>query len=93
MVTVYHADGPDIVLTHYCVEGNQPRMRARAAGGSRFDFEFDGGGNIDPRRDRHMHSATLELLGDDEIRTVWTELDAAKPVLVVTSHLLRKPAR
>src|SRR6476619_2378476 len=93
MVTVYHADGPDIVLTHYCVEGNKPRMRARAAGGSRFDFEFDGGANIDPRRDRHMHSATLELLGDDEIRTVWTELDAAKPVLVVTSHLLRKPAR
>jgi hypothetical protein len=90
MVTVYHADGPDIVLTHYCVEGNQPRMRARAAGGSRFDFEFDGGGNIDPRRDRHMHSATLELLGADEIRTVWTELDAAQPVLVVTSHLLRK---
>ena len=93
MVTVYHADGPDIVLTHYCVEGNQPRMRARAAGGSRFDFEFDGGANIDPRRDRHMHSATLELLGDDEIRTVWTELDAANPVLVLTSHLLRKPAR
>ncbi len=90
MVTVYHADGPDIVLTHYCVEGNQPRMRARAAGGSRFDFEFDGGNNIDPRRDRHMHSATLELLGDDEIRTVWTELAEAKPVLVVTSHLLRK---
>ena len=33
MVTVYHADGPDLVLTHYCVEGNQPRMRAR--GGQR----------------------------------------------------------
>jgi hypothetical protein len=90
MVTVYHPDGPDIVLTHYCAEGNQPRMRARAAGGSRFDFEFDGGTNIDPRRDRHMHSATLELLGDDEIRTVWTELAEARPVLVVTSHLLRK---
>ncbi len=26
MVTVYHADGPDLVLTHYCMEGNQPRM-------------------------------------------------------------------
>jgi hypothetical protein len=90
MVTVYHADGPDLVLTHYCVEGNQPRMRARAAKGSRFDFEFDGGGTIDPRRDRHMHSATVELLGDDEIRTVWTELAEAQPVLVVKSHLVRK---
>jgi hypothetical protein len=90
MVTVYHADGPDLVLTHYCMEGNQPRMRARAAKGSRFDFEFDGGTNVDPRRDRHMHSATVELVGDDEIRTVWTELAEAKPALVVKSHLVRK---
>ena len=90
MVTVYHADGPDLVLTHYCMEGNQPRMRARKAGGSRFDFEFDGGTNIDPSCDRHMHSASLELIGDDEIRTEWTELALAKPVLVVKSHLVRK---
>ena len=80
----------DLVLTHYCMEGNQPRMRARNATGSRFDFQFDGGTNIDPRRDRHMHSASLELLGDDEIRTEWTELAEASPVLVVKSHLLRK---
>jgi hypothetical protein len=90
MVTVYYADGPDLVLTHYCMEGNQPRMRARAPSGSRFAFEFDGGANIDPGRDRHMHSATVELLGQDEIRTVWTELAEAKPVLVVKSHLVRK---
>ena len=90
MVTVYHADGNDLVLTHYCMEGNQPRMRARNASGPRFDFQFDGGTNIDPRRDRHMHSASLELLGDDEIRTEWTELAEASPVLVVKSHLLRK---
>ena len=28
MVTVYYSDGPDLVLTHYCMEGNLPRMRA-----------------------------------------------------------------
>ena len=89
MVTVYHADGPDLVLTHYCVEGNQPRMRAKNARGSRFDFAFDGGTNIDPQRDRHMHSASLDLLGADEIRSVWTELADGKPVLVVKSHLVR----
>src|SRR6185436_105793 len=47
--TVYHADGPDLVLTHFCMEGNQPRMRARGAQGSRFEFAYDGGTNIDPK--------------------------------------------
>ncbi|HEY3123338.1 MAG TPA: hypothetical protein VGK70_04675 [Thermoanaerobaculia bacterium] len=91
MVTVYHADGPDVVLTHYCMEGNQPHMRAKGASGSRFDFVFDGGTNIDPKRDRHMNSASLEFLGADEIRTVWTELADGKPVFVAKSHLVRKP--
>jgi len=90
MVTVYHADGPDLVLTHYCMEGNQPRMRARNASGSHFAFAYDGGTNIDPKRDRHMHSATLDLLGADEIASEWTELADGKPVLVVKSHLVRK---
>jgi hypothetical protein len=91
MVTVYHADGPDLVLTHYCMEGNQPRMRARSATGSRLDFVFDGGTNIDPKKDRYMNSASLEFLGADEIRTVWTELEAGKPVFVAKSYLVRKP--
>ena len=89
MVTVYHADGPDLVLTHYCTEGNQPRMRAKGAQGTRFDFAYDGGTNIDPKRDRHMHSASLALLSADEIRSEWTELADGKPVLVVKSHLVR----
>ena len=71
------------------MEGNQPRMRAKNAQGSHFDFAFDGGANIDPKRDRHMHSASLDLVGADEIRSVWTELADGKPVLVVKSHLVR----
>jgi len=78
------------VLTHYCMEGNQPRMRARNAKGPRFDFAYDGGTNIDARRDRHMHSAWLELLGADEIRNEWTEQAEGKTVLVVKSHLVRQ---
>jgi hypothetical protein len=90
MVTVYHVDGSDLVLTHFCMEGNQPRMRARGAKGTRLDFTYDGGTNIDPKRDRHMHSAWLEFLGADEIRSEWTELAEGKPVLVARSHLVRK---
>jgi hypothetical protein len=90
MVTVYHADGPDLVLTHYCMEGNQPRMRAKGAQGSRFDFAYDGGTNIDQSRDRHMHSATFDLVGADEIRSEWNEIAEGKTVFLARMHLVRK---
>ena len=91
MVTVYHADGPDLVLTHYCMEGNQPRMRAKNPTASRLDFAFDGGTGINPRKDRHMNSATIEFIGPDELRSVWTEIEAGKTVFTAKSHLVRKP--
>jgi hypothetical protein len=91
MVTVYHGDGEDVVLTHYCLEGNQPRMRARGAGaGDRIDFAFDGGTNIDPATSKHMHSASFRFLGPDEIESEWTEIERGQPVFVVKTRLQRK---
>jgi len=91
MVTVYHRDGEDVVLTHYCMEGNQPRMRARGNGaGERVEFAFDGGANIDPATSRHMHSASFRFLGPDLFESEWTELQGGEPVLVVKSRLARK---
>src|SRR5215831_13606332 len=28
MLSVYHLDGADLVMTHYCMLGNQPKMKA-----------------------------------------------------------------
>jgi len=90
MVTVYTAEGPDVVLTHYCMVGNQPRMRAKHPSGPRFEFAFDGGANVAPASDRHMHSAWVEFVGDNELRSEWTEHAAGKPALVVKLHLVRR---
>jgi hypothetical protein len=73
------------------MEGNQPRMRAKNAKGPRLDFAFDGGIGIDPKKDRHMNSASIEFVGRDELQTVWTEIEAGKPVFVAKSRLVRKP--
>src|SRR5438477_10450809 len=32
MLTVYHLDGGSLVLTHYCMLGNQPHMKSTGAG-------------------------------------------------------------
>ena len=87
MTTVYTADGQDVVLTHYCVLGNQPRMRAKTPAGGRYDFAFDGG--VQPATANHMHQAKVELVGADELRSEWTEHDGGKTKMVVAMHLLR----
>ncbi len=90
MLTVYTRDGDDLVLTHYCMSGNQPRMRATSPSGPKIEFAFEGGDNIaDPARDRHMHSAWLEIVGPDELRSQWTEHADGEPVLVVGMHTRR----
>jgi hypothetical protein len=90
MVTVYHAEGDDLVLNHYCINANQPRMRARNATLPRVAFEFEGGPNVDPARGRHMHSAVFEFVGPDEIKNAWTEHADGKPAFTVQSHLVRR---
>jgi hypothetical protein len=90
MVTVYHAEGSDLVLNHYCINANQPRMRARNAALPRVAFEFEGGPNVDPTRGRHMHSAVFEFVGPDEIKNAWTEHADGKPAFTVESHLVRR---
>jgi hypothetical protein len=68
MVSIYTLDGPDLVMTHYCVLGNQPRMKADPKSpANEIRFQFAGGSNLDPKKDKHMHAATLTIVDDDHI--------------------------
>jgi hypothetical protein len=68
MVSVYTPEGDGVLLTHYCVLGNQPKMKATPkAGDKELKFEFIGGGNLDVKKDRHMHSAVLTIVDADHI--------------------------
>ena len=71
MVTTYHLDGNELVLTHFCTSANQPRMRSKGLEGNTLAFDFDGGANIDPARTAHMHSAKIDFISADEIRGTW----------------------
>ena len=68
MVSVYHRDGADLVMTHYCCLGNQPRMKADPnSPPNQIRFLFAGGTNLDPAKDMHMHEGTLTFIDDDHI--------------------------
>ena len=91
MVTVYHRDGERLVLTHYCTAGNQPRMRfEKSATPGEIAFAFDGGTNLKPERDGHMHQALIRVVDDDHIVSEWTYYAEGKPGSTAKFRLERK---
>lgn len=92
MINMYHLDGDDLVVTHYCAGGNQPRMRlnTEASSADRLVFEFDGGTNLDASVDHYIHDATLTFESDDALDSVWTAHGGGEPIGVMHFHLKRQ---
>jgi len=89
MITMYHADGDALALTHYCVIGNQPRMKAsKDQKPGSIKFEGDGGSNMKPE-DKHMHAMTLTFVDADHIRQDWAMYEGGKEQAVHTINLTR----
>jgi len=72
MLTVYYLDGDRLLLTHYCMAGNQPRMQARAFNPEtgEVDFEFLDATNLTPGAG-HMHNAKIRVPGNDRLSAEW----------------------
>jgi hypothetical protein len=80
MVSIYHRDGADLVMTHYCALGNQPRMKADPKSPTnQIRFLFAGGTNLDPAKDKHMHEGTITFVDDDHIEWTGVCWDGGKP--------------
>jgi hypothetical protein len=80
MVSISHLDKGDLVMTHYCVLGNQPRMKADpAAPKNQIRWVFAGGTNLDPSKDTHMHSATITFVDEDHIEIAGEAWADGKP--------------
>ena len=91
MINMYHLDGDDLVLTHYCAGGNQPRMRLdlAASDDDRLVFDFDGGTNL-AAGDHHIHDATLTFDGADRLDSLWTAYAGEEQIGVMRFHLSRQ---
>jgi hypothetical protein len=69
MFSVYHLDGDDLRMTHYCDLGNQPHLKLdrTASRPDHFVFIFDGGTNLDPGKDNHIHGLTMSFQKDGTV--------------------------
>jgi hypothetical protein len=91
MVTVIHPDGDALLLTHYCMLGNQPHMKATPkAGDSTVAFEFVKATNLKSDKDMHMHSATFTFVDKDTLRTEWSLYKDGKEMGKAVVELKRK---
>ncbi len=78
MVTVYHMDGSDLMLTHYCMLGNQPRLKAVSAKETKkLMFKSVGGTNM-KMDDMHMGQAIITLTDDDHYEADWCSCSSGK---------------
>jgi len=92
MRSVYHMDGSDLVMTHYCALGNQPRMKlaAKASKPDELVFDFVGGTNFDPAKDAHIHGGKIRLVDADRIEAEWAFYQGSKPADVNRLFVARK---
>jgi len=68
MTSVYHLDGADLRMTHFCVQ-NQPRLKASHIDVAKgiLDFDFVDVTNLPSPNAPHVYKAELRLLAADHI--------------------------
>ena len=75
-LTLYHRDGPALLATHYCPQGNQPRLALAGRDANRLHFAFRDATDLDPATESHQHDLWFDLTNPD--RPVRGEIYAGK---------------
>jgi|SRR6516162_3852812 hypothetical protein len=69
MTSVYHLDGPDLRMTHFCGAQNQPRLKARRIDldHGAIDFEFVDATNLRSPDAPHVHGLEIRLIDPNHL--------------------------
>ncbi|MEW6127966.1 MAG: hypothetical protein AB1757_13080 [Acidobacteriota bacterium] len=74
MMTMFYLDQGRLMLTHYCVAKNQPRLVASSfdEDGKTISFTFLDATNLPSRDNGHMDKAVFKFIDENTITTQWT---------------------
>jgi hypothetical protein len=91
MVSVYHLDGKELRMTHYCAAGNQPRVKLDRVHSTPDEliFVFDGGTNLDPEKDMHIHGVKIKFEKDGHVKSAWDGYAGGKKASTTTFDMTR----
>ena len=90
MATLFHRDGPAVVMTHYCVAGNQPHLKATDFDGREAAFDFVRATNLRTPEAGHMHRVRYQFLDADHFESQWTWRQNGKEQWLETIQYSRK---
>lgn len=77
-LTVFHVDGATVIATHYCAQGNQPRLRLEATSGKKWSFTFADATNLPDPKASHLVRLELELTAAMHLVRTETYREAGK---------------
>jgi hypothetical protein len=80
MITMYHLDSGRLLLTHYCMAGNQPRMllkRFDPATGE-LDFDFLDATGLKDESEGHMRRARFRVADPNRYESRWEFVENGK---------------
>jgi hypothetical protein len=63
-LSVFHPAGPTVMVTHYCAQGNQPRLKLESAAASKWVFTYADATNLSSPAASHLVRLELELSAD-----------------------------
>ena len=79
MVTMYHGSGNDgLLMTHYCMLGNQPRLYLEITDRKAFDFRFLDGAGIDLKKTGHMGGMKMTILDENTFEQEWAYFEGGE---------------
>lgn len=92
MVSIYHPDGRQLMMTHYCTSANQPRVRTRqtewSAASRDFEFFYLDATNVLSSDQMHIEKLTFNLKDDDHLVQKWSD---GKMEVVLTMERVSGP--
>lgn len=66
-LTIYHRDGEALLATHYCPQGNQPRMAWVDSPDGSIRFTFRDVTDLDAASEQHQHDLAFEVADDGRV--------------------------